>query len=146
MKIPKNDIERLQNLEDALAESIIKASDEEIIQDFEQDGKDHIAAAESTRAILASHGKLYRQKKLKTAKENYERWSTSRTGANRLPSNPEDCRSLLAKLLSAHPELSNNKLTLAFRQARGNEISDEDVKSMLEDLNDLGYLNNDSSK
>ncbi len=143
MTHPKNDVERLQSLIDAVEESILSASDEEIVEDVRLEGRDPQAAAGAVRSMIGAQIKAQRQQKLKAARAGYVRTSTKiRSPLARL-GDPAARRTFLDNLLSRRDDLPDG-LTMAFRE--GKEMSDDDVSSLLDDLANLGLLEEDEER
>ncbi len=138
MKKPKNDSERLQAVIDAVEESILNASDEELAEDIRQEGREPEAPAANVQRLIAGQIKAQRQKKLQAAKAGYAaRGKQRRSGRLSRLTNPAERRALLQQVLS-RPEGIPDGLTMAFREGRA--MSDNDVTGLLEDLDELGLL------
>ena len=137
MTLPKNDTERLQVLTDALEESILAATDEEILEDVVLQGRDYEAAAQLVRNMIGAQIKAHRQQKLKAAREGHARVSQKRRGPLAALKDPIARRALLEHIMATRNDLPTG-LTMAFRE--GGEMSDEDVASVLDDLAQLGIL------
>lgn len=100
MTRPKNDVERLQALIDAVEESILSASDEEIVEDVKLEGRDPQVAAGTVRSMIGAQIKAQRQQKLKAARAGYARTSSKiRSPLGRL-GDPAARRAFLDNLLS----------------------------------------------
>lgn len=135
MTRPKNDIERLRTLIDAVEESILNASDEEILEDICLEGRDPDQVARSVQNMIGAKIKAHRQQKLKAAREGYARVSQNRRSPLATLKDPVARRALLERIIATRDDLPAG-ITMAFRQ--GGEMSDEDVASLLEDLSQLG--------
>jgi hypothetical protein len=132
-----SDREALDRLADALIEDILAASDEAILAEVKEDGEDPEAVAATTRAlfekIVAAKGKA----RMAAAKAAV---AADRTrSAAVIPLNPAEARRLLDRALARDPETAN-KLTIAARKGKGGELSDDEVRSLLEDFQELGAL------
>jgi len=138
MKKPKNDSERLQAVIDAVEESILNASDEELAEDIRLEGREPETTAANVQRLIATQIKAQRQKKLQAAKAGYAEHRKQRR-SDRLSrlTNSADRRALLQQVLS-RPEGVPDGLTMAFREGR--KMSDNDVVGLLEDLDELGLL------
>lgn len=139
----KTDHDRLLNLYDALSQSIIAASEDEIIEEYRQAGEEPAAVAESVRAIFSVQIKQYKQKRLQAARQALEETKKQQSSdglKNKLFSLGGIAkRTVLGSILSKNPDLaSSSSLTLAFRDQ--SELSDSDLDSILEDLVELGYI------
>ncbi len=142
MSRPKSDIEKLTSLLDALEESIIQTPDEEIIQETRLEGKDPDAVASDVGTLISSQLKTYRQKKLSAAREGYRQSVSAGTKRFKpIPETPSQRRALLTSIFNTRANVPQ-EFTVAWRQ--GQHISDDDVASLLEDLSDLGFLEEDS--
>lgn len=142
MSQPKNDIEKLTSLLDTVEESILQTPDEEIIEETRLEGKDPDTVADYVRQLITSQVKDHRQRKLRAAQEGYRRSLSGGTKRPKpIPDSPSERRSLLTDILNTRPDVPT-EITVAWRQ--GQYISDDDVTSLLEDLADLGFLEEDS--
>ncbi|MES9902813.1 MAG: hypothetical protein ABW168_09030 [Sedimenticola sp.] len=136
MTHPITKVEMLQALIDSLEEEIISTSDEEISEEVLSEGRTMDDAVAGTRKLIGAQIKLYRQKKLKAAKEGCRRSIIRKVGESLIPDDPSEQRSLLHRIVMGG--CAPRELTMAFRE--GKEMSDEDVAGVLEDLRELGLL------
>lgn len=134
---PKNDEERLEYLIESIEDSILSASDEEIVEDFSSNGQDPAKIASNAMTLIRGQLNAERKQRLATARQGYLRTVGQRSASRSLPVDPQERRGLLERIMFLETQLSA-ELTLAFRE--GKEISDRDVTSMLEDLAELGFL------
>lgn len=142
MSRPKSDSEKLNSLLDALEESILQTPDEEIIEETKLEGQNPDAVADHVHQLITAQVKNHRQKKLRAAQEGYRRTVSEGTRHFKpIPETPVERRTLLTTIFSTRPDVPS-ELTLGWRQ--GEYISDDDVASLLEDLADLGFLEEDS--
>jgi len=142
MSRPKSDIEKLNSLLDALEESILQTPDEEIIEETRREGKDPNKVADHVRDVIASQIKDHRQKRLRAAQEGYRGSVVERTGRSiSIPESPSERRTLLTNVLNRRPDVPK-EITVAWREGR--YTSDDDIASLLEDLAELGFLEEDS--
>ena len=103
---PRDYEAELRALMDALAESVVEATDEEIISEMREGGEDPAAAAEGVRAVLRHAVKAYEQRHLREAQEAYEkRVDAIRRRTFSLPTAPESRRKLLAVVMTRKPDL-----------------------------------------
>lgn len=132
-----SDREALERLGDALVEDILAASDEAILAETKQDGEDPEAVAAAMRAlfekVVATKGKA-RMAAAKTAVA-----ADRQRSAAVIPLNPAAARRLLDRALARDPEAAS-KLTMAARKGKGSGLSDDEVRSLLEDFQELGAL------
>jgi hypothetical protein len=123
----------------ALAESVAEARDGDISE--EQDSTDSVEArAERVRECLLGGIKAFRQKRLQSAREQYEQDAErfESTTSFRFPGSLTECRELLRRVLEAKPDLNQALLTAQHREF--GSLSDQDVMSYLRDLEELGVL------
>lgn len=143
MTRPKNDADRLRYLVDAIEESFLSASDDEIVDDIRLQGRDPEAAADAVRQLIQAQIKAERQKALHAAKQGLRIASLSRPRNSPIPSDAGQRRSLLDRIMSGRAAIPM-EMTLAFREGKG--MSDEDVAGLLEDLAELGLINDGNDK
>jgi hypothetical protein len=139
MSAPENKPrEELDRLEDALVEDVLAASDESILAEARQDGTDPTAAAAATRALFEQAVSLTGKARLAAAKAAAV--ADRRRPAAVIPLDPTAARRLLDRAMARHPETAQ-KLTLAARKGgSAAAFSDEEVRGILEDLQELGAL------
>jgi len=124
---PRDYEAELRALMDALAESVVEATDEEIISEMREGGEDPAAAAEGVRANRVE------------AQEAYEkRVDAIRRRTFSLPTAPESRRKLLAVVMTRKPDLRSALVTLQHRDFK--EWTDTDIQNCLEQLGALGVL------
>lgn len=143
MTRPKNDEDRLRYLVDAIEESFLSASDDEIVDDIRLQGRDPEAAADAVRQLIQAQIKVERQKALHAAKQGLRIASLSRHRNSPIPSDTGQRRGLVDRIMSGRAAIPM-EITLAFREGKG--MSDEDVAGLLEDLAELGLINDDNDK
>jgi len=137
---------RLQMLLDAATESLLEASDEEILEDIRDTGCDPALIAQEARSAFARALQVRGQRRLQAAREGLQRnrrASAVRERRQPIPADPAIRRMLLDRIL-ARNELPY-AMTMAFREG-GKELPDDEVLSALEDLADLGFLDNDIAR
>lgn len=138
-KKPRDYETELRALMEALAESVVAATDEELINETREAGEDPTAAAEEVRAVLRNAVKAYEQRHLVEAQKAYEqRVDAIRRRTFSLPTTAENRRKLLNVVLTRKADLSSALLTLQHRDFT--EWTDADVQSCLEQLGALGVL------
>jgi choline dehydrogenase-like flavoprotein len=125
----------LEHLTDALVEDILKATDEEILSETEEDAGSAVAEASRVREIMKTAQNLAAKNRLTAARAAVDRQKKDPSLRKVISLNPSQARRALASVLQKHPE-STQEFTLAAR--KGKDLSDSDVLSMLEDLQDLG--------
>jgi hypothetical protein len=131
------DHEGLERLRDVLVEDILAASDDSILAETKQDGGDPEAVAASMRALfekaIATGGKA----RMAAAKAAVA--ADRRHSATVIPLNSTAARRLLDRVLAHDPETAS-KLTMAARKGKSGELSDDEVRGLLEDFQELGAL------
>lgn len=133
----KNDIRRLESLLDFIAESIHAASEDDIFETLQENGRNPDAVAAGVRSLIAGTVKKQRRHRLNMARQAYEHvneWFTALVSAVRIPKDRVTMAQMIERL-SAGAETSPS-LTLAFRKVTG--VTDDDLSGMLEDFSVLG--------
>jgi hypothetical protein len=110
-------------------------NDADLLKEEREAGNDPSALVNHARALYARASTLTAKRRLEAAKATLqaERRPRGETSVQRL--DPTVARARLNALLDQHPE-TKTKLTMAARKGEG--LSDADVQSMLEDLEELG--------
>lgn len=136
----KNVMDELCNVMDTVSEPILKMTDEEIRAELIERGEDPDKVASEVKGKILRTVKNYKQRHLNKAQEEYERESSaSQQRQADLPNSPEARRELLNVVCSRKPEFGSMLLTLRHRDFE--ELTDADVESSLEELWELGALN-----
>ncbi len=136
---PRDYKAELRALMDALAESVVEATDEEITSETREGGEDPAAAAEEVRSILRNAVKAYEQRHLRGAQEAYEKHVDAiRRRTFSLPAAPGSRRKLLTIVMTRKPDLRSALVTLQHRDFK--EWTDADIQNCLEQLGALGVL------
>ncbi|MBI4467756.1 MAG: hypothetical protein HY650_00365 [Acidobacteria bacterium] len=129
---------QLKALVDALGRSVVEAPDEEILEDARLAGVDLAANATELKEMFVSTAKSFQKRKLVQAQEDYAKAVESlKERSFQLPPSSEEQRSLL-QLLVAQQAQKGVMLTAKFRDFEN--LSDNDVASLLEDLIALGLI------
>lgn len=135
--------DELRSLTDTLAESVLEASDAEVVDEVRAGGRDPDEEAERVRGILFRAVSAHKRQTLRGAREEYEQTvATFRAGSQDLPRSAEGRRQLLVSILGSHPQLQA-ALTVQFRESEGlepEELSDQEVESYLRQLQSLGVI------
>lgn len=137
---------KLARLTDILVDDILQTTDAEILSEVEDNGKSVKAEVNSLREILKKAEKQVAKSRLVSARAAIDRQKKAEQVAKgkAIRLSPEDARLALDTILRKHPE-STQEFTLAAR--KGRDLSDTDVMSMLEDLQELGlYAPDDESE
>lgn len=127
--------EMLDHLADALVEDILNTSDKEIFFEASEDTGSPVAEANHVREILKTAQTLAAKKRLTAARAVVDQQNNELKSRKVIFLAPLQARRALAMVLQKHPE-STQEFTLAAR--KGKDLSDSDVLSMLEDLQELG--------
>lgn len=136
----KSIMDELCNVMDTVSEPILKMTDEEIRAEVIERGEDPDKVAAEVKDKILGTVKNYKQRHLNKAQEEYEReTNASQQRRADLPDSPEARRELLNLVCSQKPELGSMLLTLQHRDFE--ELTDVDVESSLEELWELGALN-----
>jgi hypothetical protein len=143
MTPPGDANDRLRALLDAVEESISTATDQEILEDIRDEGRDPQKVADEVRGLISSRIAAHRRQKLAAARKGYRQAvsATPRPVRRPMPEDPAERRALLASVIATHAGIPR-AITLAFRD--GKHASDEDVRSTLEDLAELGFLDDEA--
>jgi hypothetical protein len=127
--------EAIDRLEDALVDDILAASDEDILAEAREDGTDPEAVAAAMQALFEQALGKVRLAAAKAAVAAERR----RPAADVIPLDPAAARRMLDRALARDPETAS-RLTMAARKARGAILSDEEVRGLLQDFQELGAL------
>jgi hypothetical protein len=122
-------------LTDAVVEDILATPDADLLNEEREAGNDPSASAKHAGALYERASMSVAKKKLQDAKAAVQAERRPRAGAPAQKLDPAVARTRLNALLEQHPE-TKTKLTMAARKGEG--LSDADVQSMLEDLEELG--------
>lgn len=138
MTEPKDVLDELCNVMDTVSEPVLLMSDEEVLAEAVASGEDPEQSAANVKALLQNAVKEYRQRRLRSAQEEYEReaFASQRRQAT-LPNSAAERRILLNLVCTQKPDIGN-ALTLRYRNF--DELTDADVESSLEELQELGAL------
>jgi hypothetical protein len=134
-RMPDDAREALRRLADALAEETLNAPDDEVLQDAaEIYGDTDKLAAEMLRLFEQTASE---QGKARLAAARAAIAASRRRSSGQPRLDPTETRRRLQLALATDPEAAR-RLTVAARKGEG--LSDEDVYSMLEDLEELGVI------
>lgn len=129
------DRKALERLQKALIEDILSTSDADILAEAAEEGTDPEAAATAARAQFEKTVAANKKARLAAAKAAVAADRLRPVGV--LPSDPQEARRLLERLLERHPD-TGGELTMAARKGRSAGLADEEVYEVLEDFRDLG--------
>lgn len=122
--------EELASIMNNLADSVLEMSDEEIEEEFREDGD---TGAENVRQILLNSVKACRQKSLRQAKENYkQKLHTFQDTQFDMPESPDEKRNLIEAMLGNIAAQNQLQLTAQFRDFK--DTPDEDLDGILQQL------------
>ena len=125
--------EQYRLLMNALGESVLEMSNEDIEEEF---GSEPVP---KTLQILRATAKSFSQEKLLAARAQYkEARHAIQAHAFELPSSPAERRALLYALLASQLAQGTGALTAQFREL--STVTDSDVESTLRQLEALGVL------
>lgn len=134
-----NSEKELAAIWNAFAEVIAQSSDEEILAEAREEGRDPQETGKRVRSLLKNAVKAYQQTKLRAAEERYKQRVIKLSHAKpSLPKSPEERRALLSKILARVPEMRSALVTTQFREFES--IPDADVESFLQQMMDLGVI------
>jgi hypothetical protein len=123
----------LRRLADALAEDVLSAPDNEILEEATEIYGDPEKLAADMLKLFELTASEQGKERLAAAREAVAADRRRPAAVVRLP--PAEARRRLQQLIEADPE-TTRKLTAAAR--KGDRLSDDDVQSMLEDFEELG--------
>lgn len=130
---------KLKTLFANLAQGVENASPEDIVAEAKAEGQDTEQIASSVRATLFDAVRSFEQRKLHAARHGYRKRSTElKSRRIVLPSTPMERLALLKRAAGNDERVAN--VTARYRDFK--ELTDEDVQSALEDLIELGALDN----
>ena len=127
--------DKLERLCNALADDIDTMSDEELLAELDESGEDADAIANRTHTLIANAITNVGRRKREAARSGYEATQTGhRSNVLQWPVNHK--RELIQYFAENHAGL-DQRLTLAAREGKGTEA---DMNSFIEDLMDLGVI------
>ena len=123
-----------------LSESVAEATPSEVLEEAVRSGVNLLDEAEEVRGILRSAGRQYLRRKLRESREAYERAvEEMKRQKYDLPETAGERRQLLNAILQERPDVEPIVMTAQHRDFT--ELTDDDVRSFLEQLKNLGLLN-----
>lgn len=132
----QSDRDALDRLADALVEDILDASDQDILAETKEDNGDPTAVVAGVRALFEKAVATTAKARLAAAR------LAVAADRNRVaavtPFDPAKARVRLDRIVANDDPETARKLTLAARKGEG--LSDDDVRGMLEDMEELGIL------
>jgi len=137
MSNKRTDQQKLDALIDALGESVLEESDEELFEDLRRKGVDIHTESARIKAMLQSTVKTFQQRALETAREAYkrqiERMETQRYS---IPETATERREMFS-FITKQSALADF-VTAQYRDLES--LTDNDIETYLEDLAELGIL------
>ena len=138
---PKMGRDALDRLADAFVEDILSASDEDILAEIAEDYGDPERLSEEMRALFERT--ILEQGKAKLAAAKEAATEARETGDSVVGIDQAEARRRYESIIDNDRELSS-KLTLAARKGEGQ--SERDVESAIEDLSELGALDDEEEQ
>jgi hypothetical protein len=125
----------LETLFDNLAEAVEHAPPKELLEEAKAAGQDTERIAAEVKNTLLDAVRNFEQRKLHAARHAYRKRSTELSCKRfALPEDASERRKMLIDAAATNQRVA--RVTAKFRDLR--ELSDDDVRSALEDLMDLG--------
>ena len=138
MPAERDYVEDLQAILDALAESVVEESDDQLLAEVKESGQDPNALLAHVQDVLRQAVKQTQQRPLRDARKAYEaRRIALQENSYALPESADERRSLFMNVVAKNPSVSG-MLTARFREFE--KLEDEDIRSCLKQLADLGLL------
>ena len=133
----KTESERMEAMIDALGVSICNETDEEILEDLRQKDIDPEAEAARLRTMMLETVKAFQQRRLIAAREGYRRHVEQLEKRKyAIPASAQERRSLFSFVLQ-QPRYAS-LVTAQYRELK--DLTDDDIETYLEDLAELGIL------
>lgn len=128
----------IEGILDGLAESIASEAASELLDEARGAGQDSARIAQDLKATLESAVKKFEQRKLDAAREACRAQSASRSSkCHHIAATAEGRKRQLSVILESNPAIGP-VLTAQHRDFEA--LSDGDIESALEDLAELGFL------
>lgn len=137
MKKKKPNSDLLDALLDAASDAVMASSDAEILAESKQEYPDPAARVKELRAMAAERIIASKKQRLSLARKALDAAQSQVQGLTKALTS-EEMRARIQRLLPGSSS-AGDWLTLAFR--KGEDMSDADMQSLLEDLEDLARLN-----
>lgn len=128
--------DKLERLKEELIENIINTPDSEILNEVKEDYGDSTFIANKVREIMKNSQIKVGKSRLEFAKEELKKLDNK---SPKITIDTNNAKEKLAKLLNENPDLDEN-LLLAARS--GEELSENDAKTILEDIEELKKQSN----
>ena len=132
----RNYDQELASIMNAMAESTLEMTDEELESEIREEGADVDAIAEGVRNILRDAIKSSQQRPLQEAQTRYEERVAALEVKNyQMPLLHDDQRKMITTILAGNPQLGSGFLTAQFRDLQN--LPDDEVESYLRQLLEL---------
>ncbi len=135
-------IEKLERLCNALADDVDAMSDKELMAELQEAGEDTDAIAKRTRGLIADAIAKFGRQKMETARAGYEAEMHQTGHGNKVLYWPLSRKHQLIQHFAQNNDTLKQKLTLAARQEKDSEA---DMDSFIEDLIDLGMIDDEGN-
>ncbi len=133
----KTDSEKLDALIDALGNSVLEESDDEILEEMRAEGVDMRVESARMKAMMLATVKAFRQRALDAARAAYKSQIEQMEGKRYfIPKTAPERRKLFA-LFTQQPQFAEF-VTAQYRNLE--DVTDNDIETYLEDLAELGIL------
>jgi hypothetical protein len=136
----RNYDQELASIMNAMAESTLEMTDEEIESEIREEGADLDAVAKGVRDVLRRAIKASQQRLLQEAQTRYEeRVAGLEVKKYQMPHLHDEQRKMITTILAGNPQLRAGLLTAQFRDLQN--LPDEEVESYLRQLLELIEMN-----
>lgn len=135
-------IEKLERLCNALADDIDVMSDKELMAELQEVGEDTDAIAKRMRKLISNTIAKVGRHKMEAARAGYEAEMYQTSHEGKILHWPVHRKRELIHRFAQNDDAFKQKLTLA---ARKEEDTEEDVDSFIEDLIDLGVIDDEGN-
>src|SRR5262249_22103813 len=136
-----DDEQRLARLFDALADSVEAMSDDEVVTEAIEEGDPKVLAKEVTSALEKAVAAYNTRQRLDARRRYKARVAEMQTRRYKLPASPQEQRALLTALMAQKPAIQG---AVTFRHRDLKKLSDADIEGYLQQLIELGLLNDDT--
>jgi hypothetical protein len=121
--------DELANIMNAIADSVLEMPDEEIREEINEEGDN----SEAVRRIMLNSVTACRQKKLRDARQRYEKKIVSFQETKfDLPESPDEKRHLIQAMLGSLAAQNQARVTAQFREFEN--LPDEDLDGVLQQI------------
>ena len=137
MSNKRTSTEKLASIAAALSDSVIHATDQEVLEEARLIGLEPDAESARLKALLLETVKGYQQRALRQARKAYDAQTKQRETAFSIPSTPAQRRKLFSFVLAKQPQYAD---LFTAQHRKFTDLTDSDIESYLEDLDELGVL------